>query len=515
LFKELGNLQHRVSTPSEQAQAYFNQGLRLIYGFNHHEALRSFKEAARLDPNCAMAYWGQALALAPNINLPIDQERSQQGYAAIQHAVSLLKKKAPAPERAYIEAMAKRFSKDENADRPRLDSAYAVAMAKLAEKYPNDPDAGTLYADALMNRRPWDYWTKDRKPRPGIEKAISTIESIIRRFPDHPGAHHLYIHLVEASNDPDRGISSADQLASLMPGAGHLVHMPAHIYLRVGRYADATQSNLKAVEVDEAYITQCQAQGVYTMGYYPHNIHFIWAAATMEGKSQLAIEMARKTASKVDRQLMSSVAPLEGFYILPLQAYVRFGKWNEILTEPYPGKELAHANTFWHYARGIAYTAKGQLDRAGKELSILDSLSKDTTLVTTYASQNPTSSILAIAIKTLMGEMASKQKNYPKAIRLFKEAVNLEDDLRYDEPRSWPQPVRHSLGAILLEANRPKEAEAVYREDLKIHRENGWSLYGLQQSLLAQGKNDEAASVEKRFKVAWAAADLRLQSSRF
>jgi tetratricopeptide (TPR) repeat protein len=514
LFKELGNLQHIISTQSVQAQAYFNQGLRLIYGFNHYEAHRSFTEAARLDPACAMAYWGQALALAPNINSPIDQERSRKGYEAIQKALSL-KAKASPKEKAYIEAMAKRFSNNATIPQSQLDSSYAMAMGKLAEKYPQDPDAGTLYADALMNRKPWDYWTREGAPRPGIEKAISTLEAVIKRFPDHPGAHHLYIHVVEASTNPDRAVPSADRLAALMPASGHLVHMPAHIYLRVGRYADATQSNIRAVAIDEEYISQYMAQGIYPMGYYPHNIHFIWASAAMEGNSRTTLEMARKTASRADREQLEEMPFLQNFYVLPLFAYVRFGKWNEILTEPYPGKKMPHASAMWHYGRGLAYTAKGQIVRAQQELAILDSLSKDTTFHTMYASQNPTSSLLPIAYKTLAGEIAAKKKQYAEAVSLLKEAVQLEDELKYDEPRSWPQPVRHSLGAVLLDAGLAAEAEKVYLEDLAIHRENGWSLYGLQQSLRKQGKASEAAALEQRFKKAWEGADVHLLSSRF
>lgn len=514
LFDKLGNLQHTITTRSAQAQVFFNQGLRLIYGFNHYEAHRSFMEAARLDPTCAMAYWGQALALAPNINSPIDKERREQGYKAIQKALSLHTKSSP-KEKAYIEAMAKRFSNSSTIPQSQLDSAYAVAMSKVAEKYSNDPDAGTLYADALMNRKPWDYWTREGLPRPGIEKAISILESVIKRFPEHPGAHHLYIHVVEASDNPDRAVPSADQLAALMPGAGHLVHMPAHIYLRVGRYADATESNIRAVEIDEDYISQHMAQGMYPMGYYPHNIHFIWASASMEGNSRTALAMARKTASRADREKVEEFHFLQNFYVLPLFAYIRFGKWNEILTEPYPGKKLPHASAMWHYSRGLAYTAKGQLERAQKELTILDSLSTDTTFSTIYASQNSTSSLLPIAYKTLAGEIAAKKKQYPEAAALLKEAVQLEDELRYDEPRSWPQPVRHSLGAVLLEAGSVEEAEKVYLKDLEIHRENGWSLFGLQQSLRKQGKEQEATALEQRLKKAWTRADVELTSSRF
>jgi tetratricopeptide (TPR) repeat protein len=510
LMENLGQLQHTITTRSAQAQQFFNQGLRLIYGFNHYEAHRSFIEAARLDSSCAMAYWGQALAMAPNINSPIDKERSQMGYEAIQKALSL-KKKASKAEQAYIEAMAKRFSNQENVEQRLLDSAYAMAMSKLAAKYPNDPEAGTLYADALMNRMPWDYWTKEGEPRPGIEQAITHLERVIKQFPNHPGAHHLYIHVVEASNNPDRGVSSADRLAALMPGAGHLVHMPSHIYLRVGRYTDAIESNLNAIEVDESYLAQSQVIGRYSMAYYPHNIHFAWAGAIMEGNSKLAIAMARKTSSRANRENMAAHSILQTFYILPVCTYVRFGKWNEILTEPYPGKELLHASAMWHYGRGLAYTAKGKLDLATKELSILDSLSKDSVANADYA----TSQMIAIAIKNVGGEMAARQKNYQEAIKLLKEGVRLEDDLKYDEPRTWPQPLRHTLGAVLLEAGLPQEAETVYLDDLKIHRENGWSLFGLKQSLQKQGKTKEAAETEQRLRKVWTHADITLASSRF
>ncbi|MES2733247.1 MAG: hypothetical protein V4714_15980 [Bacteroidota bacterium] len=514
LFDRLGNLAHPVTTKSAQAQTYFNQGLRLVYGFNHYEAHRSFMEAARLDPDCAMAYWGQALALAPNINLPIDKERNDLGYEAIQKALAL-RSKASASERVYIEAMAKRFNKDASIQRSQLDSVYALAMGKLANTYPNDPDANALYADAIMNRMPWNYWLKDGQPKPGVPEAIAKLESIIKRFPNHPGAHHLYIHLVEASPNPDRAVPSAEKLAALMPGAGHIVHMPSHIYLRVGRYAQAVESNRQAVDIDESYIAEYQPQGLYSMMYYPHNIHFIWASATMEGNSRAAIEAARKTSSKVPRELMASIFPLQEFYVLPLHSFVRFGKWNEVLTLPYPGKEFRHASALWHYARGMAYTAKGQIALAKQELVVLDSLIKDSSLDTCYASQNPTSRIVAIANRMVASAIEAQNKNYPTAIRLLKEAAGLEDDLRYDEPRSWHHPVRQILGAVLLESKLPAEAEAVYLEDLKVHRENGWSLFGLQQSLHMQGKKEEASKVEQRFKKAWVNADVKLTASRF
>lgn len=301
----------------------------------------------------------------------------------------------------------------------------------------------------------------------------------------------------------------------MMPGAGHIVHMPSHIYMRVGRYADAARSNQKAMQIDEQYIAQCQVQGIYPMGYYPHNIHFYWLARMAEGKSQEALAASHKTAAKVPRDMVTNVAILQGFSTLPLHAYVRFGKWDEILTEPYPGKDLRHATVIWHYARGVAYTAKGQVDRAKSELAILDSLRRDTALAAVYASQNPTSKVVEVAYHTVAGILAAKQQHYEDAIRLLKEAVQLEDNLRYDEPPSWPQPVRQTLGAVLLEANLPKEAEAVYREDLKINRQNGWSLFGLQKSLEKQNKATEAAKIQQQFQKAWAGADVKLTASRF
>jgi tetratricopeptide (TPR) repeat protein len=514
LLENLGALHHPITTTSDRAQRFFDQGLRLTYAFNHAEAVRSFKEAARLDPDCAMAYWGQALALGPNINDPMPPEREQQAYGAIQKALTLLARVTDT-ERAYIEALATRFSVAENRNRS-LDAAYAAAMGQLHKRYPDDPDAGTLYAAAIMETMPWDYWQKNGQPKLDTVEALTTLESAIRSHPSHPGAHHFYIHAVEASSNPDRGIRSAERLESLMPGAGHLVHMPAHIYIRVGRYAEASEANVRAIAADEDYITQCRAQGIYPLAYYPHNIHFLWATSTMEGRSAVAIRAARQVASKIPQDKLQEL-PSWGrpFLVTPLYALTRFGKWDDILKEPRPAGHLPFPTGIWHYARGIALTAKGRLQEASEELGRLTVIAGDPSMAQREVGINSASSLLSIASEVLAGELAAKRGQMDKAVSHLEKAVGLEDELRYNEPPDWHYPVRQSLGAVLLRAGRAAEAEVVYREDLQKNRENGWSLYGLMKSLLAQKKSPEAAVVEKRFQKAWGRADVRLESSRF
>jgi len=513
-LQNLGTLHHPVTTDVEGTQPFFDQGLRLTYAFNHAEAIRAFREASRLDPDCAMAYWGEALALGPNINDPMPHERELEAYAAIQKAVRL-KSHASERERAYIDALAARYSNREDADRAALDAAYASAMGELAKRYPDDPDAVTLYGAAIMETMPWDYWTADHQPRPGITDAIAAFEAVITSHPDHPGAHHYYIHVVEASRDPDRGVPSADKLGGLMPAAGHLVHMPAHIYVRVGRYADAYEANVRAIAADEDYLAQCQAQGLYPIGYYPHNIHFLWTAATFEGRSEIAIDSARKLADKVPHHALAEFHALEDFLVTPYYAFVRFGRWGDMLSEPLPADDLVFTRGIWHYGRGIAFTAIGQLSRAADELSSLEQLSRDPSLEDLVVNLAPAEEILAIAAKVLAGELHAKQGHFDEAIRVLEEAVALEDGLPYSEPPPWHQPARHVLGAVLLEAARPGEAEAAYRADLEWNRDNGWSLYGLVQSLRMQGKTVEAAEVQEKFERAWARADVSLTSSRF
>lgn len=517
LLANLGNYHRPVTTRSAEAQKYFDQGLILIYGFNHAEALRSFKETARIDPECAMAYWGQALALAPNINDPvIPPERETEGYEAIQVAIRH-KMGATEVERGLIDALAVRFSAKAKPDRTRLNDAYAQAMRDLYRRYSSDPDVAALYADAVLNTMPWDYWTDKGTFKPAIAEAVIALEKTMDRYPDHPGAHHFYIHAVEGSNDPDRGIPSADKLGSLVPGAGHLVHMPSHIYIRVGRYADASAANRKAILADEDYITQCRAQGIYPSGYYPHNIHFLFATLSMEGRSREALEAARKVSGVHGEQHMHE--PGFGFphllQTMPLFGMIRFARWDEVLIEPDPGDGRPFGQAIYHFARGLAFLQKNDAAAAAAELDRLRSAARHPELPgLKIFDQNDLASLSSIAGHLLAAELAAYHNKTDEAVTLARNAVALEDGLRYSEPPDWPVPARHFLGAILVRAGKYGEAEAVYREDLKRHRDNGWALYGLMQCLKAQKKDPEVLQVEQQFSKAWAGADFKITSSR-
>lgn len=512
LFDNLGNHHHPISTHSELAQRYFDQGLTLAYGFNHAEAVRSFREAAKLDPNCAMCYWGVAYVLGPNINAGMDAQVVSEAWEALQKAV-ILSQNASEKEKAYIQALAKRYALEPVEERKSLDTAYANAMREVVQRYPEDLDAATLFVEAVMDKSPWSYWTKEGEPKPETREILTVLESVLKQNPNHAGANHLYIHAVEASPNPERGIASADRLGNLVPGSGHLVHMPSHIYIRVGRYHDAVIANQRAIAADRSYITQCHAQGIYPLAYVPHNHHFLLAGAMMAGNSKLAIEAARHTALHADQRKMREpgYGTLQHYSVMPLYTLTRFGKWDEILAERSPLFDLRYPRGVWHYARGMALTAKGQLKEARREWVMLSAIasSPDLEKVTIWDINNA-ASLLKIASEVLAGELAAKQGNYPEAIAHLETAVNLEDQLKYDEPETWYYPVRQSLGAILLQANRAAEAETVYREDLKHHPENGWSLFGLAQSLRAQGKIEAAAAVQKRFEKAWQSADITL-----
>jgi tetratricopeptide (TPR) repeat protein len=512
LFDNLGTLHHPITTTSPQAQLYFDQGLRLVYAFNHDEANRAFTEAARLDPNCAMAYWGIAFTLGPNYNLPVDAERDRAAYAAIQKAIALAPNASDA-ERAYIEAIAKRHVADPNADRKALDAAFADAMREVAKRYPDDLDAATLFAESMMNLRPWGLWTHEGQPAPGTEEIVATLEAVLQRDPNHPGAIHYYIHTVEASNQPERAEPFADRLGKLTPGAGHLVHMPSHIYIRVGRYHDAAEVNAKAAAVDAAYIEKYDIQGPYRMMYYPHNIHFFWAAATFEGRSKEALQAARDFSAKLPVEMVRQMPMVEGFVPTYLFALVRFGKWQEILKQPAPPADLKYSTGMWHYARGWAFAATKQLKKAAAEHAQLAAIAAATPPEAQIL-QNSSVDLLNLASSVLAGEIAAKQGKIDEAVQLLETAVRQQDALQYEEPPPY-YPVRQSLGAVLLKAGRAKEAEAVYREDLKRNPENGWSLYGLTQSLRAQKKNEGATETEQRFRKAWAKADIQLTASRF
>jgi tetratricopeptide (TPR) repeat protein len=514
-LQNLGNHKFPVTTTSARAQLFINQGLMLAYGFNHAEAGRSFREAARLDPNCAMAYWGLALVLGPNINMAMSPEAEQPAYEIIRKAVAL-KKTASEREQAYIDALAKRYSGEEKPNRSALDRAYAAAMRELHDRYPDDLDAATLYAEAQMNLRPWNYWTRDMQPYPETAQILSVLESVMARNPNHPGAIHLYIHSVEYAR-PELAEAGAERLRKLAPGAGHLVHMPSHIFRRIGRYEDASKSNEDATAADEDYITQCRAQGVYPLAYYPHNIHFLWDSATMEGRSQVAIEAARKAASSIPANAWRDVPLLHQFLVTPLFAYTRFGEWDLVLNEARPPKDSLFWTGVWYYARGLAYTATGKLADATRELDRLREIAAHDSLegYRVTFSRNGAKAILDLATVVLAGELSARRGDYDNAIASLHRGVLLEDNLIYNEPPDWHVPVRQSLGAVLLSAGRADEAEAIYWQDLERNRENGWSLFGLLQSLRAQGKEEQAAAVEKRFRQAWQRADVTLTASRY
>lgn len=513
-LQNLGKHAFPVSCKGEGVQAFFNQGVNLSYGFNHAEAGRAFREVARRAPDCAMAYWGQALVLGPNINSPMDPAQEANAYSLVQKAASL-KAEANARERDYIDALAARYS-GKAEDRKARDRAYADAMRKLSQKYPDDLDAATLFVESMMDVRPWDYWTRDGRAQPGTDEIVSTLDRVIARNPHHPGALHLTIHVWEPTDTPERAEAAADRLLTLVPGAGHLVHMPGHIYQRVGRYQDVVRANDLAMLADEDYITQCRAQGIYPLGYYPHNIHFKWFGATMAGQRDVALQAARKTAESIPTEAFKEAPFLQGFLVVPYYAMVRFGRWEDVLREPPPRHDSLFTRGVRHYARGAAFTGLGRLADAERELAQLNKIVAEPALIKVPASfsQNNAQQILRIAPEVLAGEIAAKRRDYETAIRHLDRAVRLQDALVYTEPDDWHYPVRHSLGAVLLEAGRPEEAEVVYWEDLRRNPENGWSLAGLAQSLKAQHRNEEAAHIEQRFRAAWPHADFTAISSR-
>jgi tetratricopeptide (TPR) repeat protein len=512
-LQNLGVHTFPVTTKSRRAQLFINQGVNLAYGFNHPEAARAFAEAARLDPNCAMAYWGHALVLGPNINATMNPDDEPKALALVQKAVAL-KSKASPRDRDYIDALARRYT-GKTEDRQKADRAFADAMRTLVRKWPADLDAKTMFAESLMDLRPWNYWTRDGEPYPETREIQSALEQVLARHKSHPGALHYWIHLWEPTDTPERAEAEADRLLPLMPGAGHVVHMPAHIYMRVGRHADVVKSNQLAAKADEDYIAQCRARGLYPLSYYPHNIHFIWMGATASGQRALALESARKLSASIPAEALGQIPILQGFLVVPYWAMVRFAQWDDILADKGPRFETAFTRGAWRYARALAYTAKDRLDEAEKELHELHSLLGDASLKeqTTFSTNNGFA-ILRIAPEVVAGEIAAKRKDWDTAVLHLDRAVRYEDALIYQEPPDWHAPVRQNLGAVLLQAGRADEAEAVYWEDLKKNPGNGWTLFGLMQALRAQGKNKDAALVEERFKRAWKDADITLDSSR-
>jgi tetratricopeptide (TPR) repeat protein len=516
LYTDLGSHHHEISTPTPRTQEYFDQGLRLVFAFNHGEAIRAFTEAARLDSTCAMCYWGMALAYGPHVNAPMDSAGSVAAYAALSRAVALAGH-ASLMEKAYIQALSRRYAASPPANRAGLDSAYALAMKELVGAHPSDLDAATLYAESLMDLRPWNYWKKDGTAYPGTDIIMAQLERVISQDPNHPGACHYYIHAVEAVT-PAKAIPCAERLASLMPGAGHMVHMPGHIYIRVGRYNDAIQANVHAVHTDESYIAAEHPAGVYPLGYYPHNYHFLSFAATMAGRSQEAIDAGRKLSAAVPVEAARQVPAFEMLIPYDRLVLVTFGRWDDILALPLPPSDLRMSNGLSQYARGIAFAAKGQWQEAGAALDTVIMIARGTTpadQAAMTAGEGENKKVIDIAMHALMGEIASRHGQLDQAEQHFRQAVTIEDSFNYIEPPQWYYPLRWSLGAILLKAGKPGEAESVYREDLTRFPENGWALFGLAASLRAQGKSVEAASIEQRRSAAWRDADITLTASHF
>ena len=506
LYDNLGSHHFSISTKIPRAQQFFDQGLRLTYGFNHGEAIRAFNEAVRIDPACAMCYWGTALAYGPHVNAGMDSASSVAAYSAVRKAVALAPR-ATAREQAYIRALARRYSANPPTNRAQLDSAYSRAMAEVVKRYPGDLDAATLYAESLMDLRPWNYWKKNGDPYPGTRTIVAQLERVIKGNPNHPGACHYFIHAVEAVT-PELAVPCAERLAGLMPGVGHMVHMPGHIYIRVGRYEDAIASNVHAVHTDESYIASESPTGVYPIAYYPHNYHFLSFAATMVGKSKQAIDAARSLVGKVPADIARQVPPVEPLVPFLHLTLATFGKWDAVLGEPVPPADLRYATGMVQYARGTAFSAKQQWVDAQTSLDTLTYIWK-----ATPASDNKT--VLEIAMHALMGEIAARRGKLDDAASHYRVAMKLEDGLTYIEPPLWHYPIRHSLGKTLLQAGKAAEAEAAYREDLKRFPENGWSLFGLAASLRARGANKDAEQIELKLQKAWAGADVTLTASRF
>ncbi len=518
LFDGMGDHHHPITASDPDAQRYFDQGLIIDFAFNHAESARSFRAAQTLDPECAMCYWGEALALGPNINVTsngkvvMSDDQRTTAYAALQKALAL-KDNASEVERDYIDALATRYNGDPSTPREPLDEAYANAMRELHHKYPDDDDAASLFAESMMNTMPWDYWLDPDNPKPLTVEVINALETVLNRSPKHPLAIHLYIHAVEASSQPDRAEALADTLTDLVPGAGHLVHMPSHIYWRVGRYADASEANVKAAGVDEAYIAACNAQGFYPALYYPHNIHFLWAASSMEGRSAVAIEAARKVAANVRLEMIEEFPLVEFFNTIPLLALTRFSRWDDVLAEPQPPVNLDYSNAIWHYARATAYATKGDLEAARAEHAKLVPLRNATNVTFLDSINYPATMLLTIADALVQGEIAMAEERYDEAIAHFTLAVETQADLPYTEPPFWYYPTRHTLGKALLTAGDAAGAEDVYRADLEQYPRNGWALYGLIQSLEAQDK--DASEIQESFDKIWAQADVTLTASRF
>jgi tetratricopeptide (TPR) repeat protein len=513
-FAKLGHHERSVTTSSAEAQQYFNQGLAFLYGFNHDEAIRSFEAAAADDPQCAMAWWGIALANGPHINnTQVDEAHAKAAWKALTKARDLVGKASPV-DQALIDALGKRYADPQPEDRKPLDTAYADAMRKVWETHPDDADVGALTAEALMDLRPWDQWTPAGKPQPGTEEVLRILDAVLAKWPKHPLAAHLMIHAAEASPHPERADAAADRLRDLTPAIGHLDHMPSHIDVRRGRWQEAVVANEKAIAADNVYRAAVPRQGFYRM-YMAHNHHMLAFAAMMQGQSlKSGATIKELLASIPEEAIKQQAALIDGFFALPYELHVRFGQWDEMLAEPKPRQEFPITTALWHYARGVSFAAKGLVDEAKAEQTEFQLAIKKVPPTATFG-KNLAISLFGVAERMLTGEILYREGKVEEGISALREAVKREDKLHYAEPPGWIQPVRHALGAALMESHRYADAEQVYRDDLAHHPHNGWSLFGLSRSLKLQGKDAEALNVKLEFDKAWEHADVKLASSCF
>ncbi|HEX5612280.1 MAG TPA: tetratricopeptide repeat protein [Burkholderiales bacterium] len=514
LMKGLGTHVYRVTTSSREAQRYFDQGLRLAWGFNHAEALRAFRKAQRLDPQCAMCFWGEAYALGPNINVPMDEKAIAPAVAAATKARALASQAKP-HEQALIEAIAMRYSADPKAERAKLDAAYAEAMKRAAANFPQDVDVAAIYAEALMVLSPWDYWEPGgARLKLTVAELVETLERVLQKDPQHVGAIHLYIHTVEASNDAKRAEPYADRLAKLAPGAGHLVHMPAHIYYRIGRYKDSLATNRVAVRVDEEYIRRFRPEGVYPLAYYPHNVHFVMASAQMSGEGPTVIEAAKKLGNVISDEAARAVLLMQPVKAAPYFAHAQFGDAASVMSLADPGADFPYIRATWRYARGIVQAQKGDVAAAAKELAELETIATAADF-TAFESWNiPAKEVSIIAAHVLRARIAQAKKDLDGAVRELEAAVALQDKLPYMEPPYWYYPVRQTLGGVLALKGEHQRARDVFRESLQKTPNNGWALYGLAQTYARQGMKREAAAVEKHLARAWSGDRKRLDLAR-
>lgn len=511
LYDGLSKYHREVSTNSDEAQEYFDQGLALYYGFNHEAAILSFQQALILDPNCVMAWWGQAISSGPNINNP-----EMDSVAKIAAWETLLKAQehsegASDVEKGLINALAKRYAWPAPDDREALDLAYADAMGEVFSSFPDDRDVAVLYADALMNLRPWDLWTSDGMQQPGTDEIIAILENVLEKQPDHPGACHFYIHTMEASPFPEKALPAANVLRNRIPGAGHLVHMPSHIDIRLGHYEDAIIANEKAIKADSIWAA---AGGFYTM-YRAHNYHFLTYAAMFDGQKELALSASNTMIEQIPLELVRAYPDfMDGFIAVPTHVLVRFGMWEELISQPKPPEDFYLTTAFWHYGRTVAFAALGRVDEASSEYDALQ-IAYDQVPESRLIGNNPGKTVLDIGVLMAKGELEYRKENYNLAFDLLRQAVQKEDELRYDEPWGWMMPIRHSLGALLLEQGRYEEAMQVFHADLQLNPNNGWALKGLTSCFHKSGQHQDAMMTEQLFTESWSRSDIHIKAACF